>query len=810
MKTKTKKFLMLSCMFTLGGAVAVGGASLGLLNANATVGAFAINEGAAVRTDSPAGIRFETTIGGEEYEAYKAQGATFGTVVMPQAMLGENTLTLGMANSLNVEAKNWMVAQADDPLTTANERIMQYNAIIVGDYDEATNTYAGLPEELYGTKLVARSYVTVNGVTTYANGTAVRSIAQVASLALADKSADADYTEEEISFMHAITDYVATTGANAMGEVAINVAVAGATLKLPSECGAVYGVYALESGEEVAAENYTVDGNKITFTDAFVNELGDEEVSVKINAENACYSATVSFYGEVEDEGNLLDFNTNAFVNNVRNAGEDSQTEWLASYQGASGVLRMSNSGYARGYSFVSNYTVDELSAMAWDYIEYRVFIESATEGVWAYCSWSGDKSLGNLKVGQWLTIRIEKTDLTTLFNGKIGDFYGVFNKAGAGFKTFWGYGLGGNSNVYFDYVTLGSYAFQGVETFDNAKTASYVKTDVENEWLESYQGATGVVKGAFTGDSWTGIQFRLDTTAAALAAMDWEYFEFKITVDFSSSRTTWDGFGESGDYWSWTESNGWRTYRATKSSLVTRFGSIENFYKAITTGTGSNDTSRLFVLWNMALHGNFYFDYVRFVGFEGGFTFDSEAENSALKSGTSAVWKESVAGTVKNKTTETGVLQFNHATTRYAGIQLSYANTENLTVEDWDVIYIRIRILRGESAGGSYDETKDSGHGSEGSFQSGWQVAGKSVSADELGKTKSGSAVVGWSTIIITKAMLTAEGGTWAGDINAFWTAFTSENGAKIAAVDWIEAAGASGQGWYVQLDSVGLVKNV
>ena len=73
MKTNTKKLLTLACMFTLGGTVAIGGASLGLFNANATGGSFAINEGAAVRTDAPAGIRFETTIGGAEYEELKAK-----------------------------------------------------------------------------------------------------------------------------------------------------------------------------------------------------------------------------------------------------------------------------------------------------------------------------------------------------------------------------------------------------------------------------------------------------------------------------------------------------------------------------------------------------------------------------------------------------------------------------------------------------------------------------------------------------------------------------------------------------------------
>lgn len=818
MKKLTKKRTLAVALLCGGLIVSATTGAVLSVNASTVAPSFAIKETAAIRTNQPAGIRFETTILKSEYDALKGKNPVYGTVVNSKELVGENELVLGAEGAVNIEATNWKLEMTDDAKTTDidESQYNQYNAVLVGEYDEETGTWAGLPEQAYGLKLVARSYVTYTNeagdrVTEYADNQSVRSISDVAKGAIMD--AEATYEADEYAYFHAITDYVAKE--NAMNAVEVNTVLdtLNASIPVSSIYGAVQGVYAVTGEGYTKLENgnvWTYADGYLTFTDAFLKSLEYGEYTLKVFAEKDVFELPTIIYGEsTEGYARTLGFDKSTTVNNARNVKDDTTVEWMSDFEGAKGVIHIKNSSYSTGYSFVSDYSVAELKAMDWDYIEYRVYLTNTTETPWSYCSWSGDKSLGALKVNEWNIVRISKADLTTLFTNNIDSFYGVFNKAGDGFKTFWAYGTAG-ADVYFDYVTLGAYAFKGTETFNSAETTAYVHTDVENEWLESYNGATGVVKGAFVGDSWTGIQFRLDTTPELLAQMDWEYFEFKVTVDFTGNRTSWDGFGDGGDYWSWTEVNGWRIYRATKSSMVSRFGSLENFYKAITTGTGSNESSRMFVHWNMSQHGNFYFDYVRLVGFEGGFTFDSDAENSALKSGTSITWKESVTGTTKQKTTESGVLQFNHASTSYAGIQLSYSNDKNLTVDDWDVIYVRIRILRGESAGGTYNETATSGYGSEGSFQSGWQVAGVSASADALGKTESGSAVVGWSTIVITKAMLTANGGTWAGDINAFWSAFTSANGAKIAAVDWVHATGSAGEGWIIQLDSVGLVKNV
>jgi hypothetical protein len=358
------------------------------------------------------------------------------------------------------------------------------------------------------------------------------------------------------------------------------------------------------------------------------------------------------------------------------------------------------------------------------------------------------------------------------------------------------------HGNFYFDYFKFGAIAHgdivKGIENFNSEDTSGQVYFDGTTEYLAEYQGATGVVKGSYV-DDWVGVQFRFNTTVSKLKEMAWDYFEFKMTVDFTGSRTSWDGMYSNKAGWTYSTDGVWRIYRAEKAGIITQFGSLDNFYKAITSGTGNNDTSRMFTLWNMHSHGNFYFDYVKLGSYAGAITFDSDADLQYLRSGTNAKWLESVTGNNFNTITEYGVIEYNHTTTAYDGIRFNFNNANGITVDDWNTIKIRIRILRGQSAGGEYGASTSSGWGSEGSFQSAWKVGGVSVSADALG-----GGVKGWSTLTITKDMITATGSTWQGDINAFWADFTSENGACLAAVDWLHASGSDGTGWIIQIDEI------
>ena len=795
MRNMMKKRIALACMLAVGVSAVAGGVAANV-SAGAEGSTFTLYDGASIRTANPAGIRFETTISGEEYEAYVAQEAKFGTVIIPESKLGENTLEVGLAGSLNIVAENFVeVVEDNEETTDINESVMQYNAVLVGAYNSETGTYAGLPKEMYNVKLVARSYVQVGTeAPVYATNTVTRSMAQVAGKAIADTTET--YDADEYEYMHDITEYVATLGANTLTAVKVNTVkeTLNASISLPDACGEVYGVYVMANDSTVPTSAYAVEGNVVTFTDAFLKSLDYGKYTLKINAENGCYSVETEMYGEVADEAHALNFATN---NSVANMTYDGATAWLPTFNGSNGVVSSVISDQWAGLKLKLSYTLEELQGMTWDYFAIRAYVENGNGSVYT-ANWPS-----GFAKDAWKTVMLTKANVETLY-GSVDEFYQLLINGGVLFK-FWD-----TCTIYVtyaDFKTEADVAFTGVEEFNSEDSSAYAYYGTKGgEYLTEYEGAKGVVKGAYNGTDpdWIGIQFRINSTVEKMAALDWDYVEFKVAVDFTGSRTSWDGLYSNAAGWKYTTDGVWRIYKADKSGIELQYGSLDNFYKAITVGTGAADSSRLFVLWNMTAHGNFYFDYFALKSYDyaGEIDFASADEISCVKKGMNIEWKESITGTVNSKVTEYGVVEFNHTATQYDGIVVSYANTKNITVDDWDVITIRIRILRGESAGGEYNEANTSGYGSEGSFQSGWYVGGVSVDASALG-----GGVVGWSTLTITKDMLTASGSAWEGDINAFWTALTSENGAQLAAVDWVHATGASGEGWIFQIAHIGFL---
>ena len=412
---------------------------------------------------------------------------------------------------------------------------------------------------------------------------------------------------------------------------------------------------------------------------------------------------------------------------------------------------------------------------MTWDYIEYRVYLENTTEGAWSYCSWNGDKSLGLLKTGEWNTVRITKTDLTTLFGGNIDSFYGVFNKAGEGFKTFWAYGTAG-ADVYFDYVDLKVNADPSYFDFTDPTSKEVTFDGTGPVWLSSYEGANGVLKGSYTGSWEPMFSFNLDTTTESLSALNWDYVEFKVACDFEGGkRTTWDGFVSNDAGWTYTTDGVWRIYKASKSGIISRFGSLDAFYTAITTGGKG-----MFAIWNATQHGNFYIDYFKLGAYDRVMDFETEDEISFLRSGTDAKWLES--STCDKGVTENGVISYYHGSTQYAGVKFQFNNYTGMTLNDWDKIEVRIRIIRGSS---SSSPNTDASFGT-------FYIGNTSVSIGRIGN--------GWSTLTITKQQIEDSDQYSA---SSFWTAFTSSEGARLF---WCYDVWASAD-WTIQIASISLL---
>ena len=183
MKRKNKKFLLCSLFVS---AVLSLGLGLSVLQNTSTeiaqaasiesvLAEFTISEKAQVKTMEPNGIRFIVTV--DEETRAKADALTnqkFGTILLPQNMLGENELTLGTANVLNIPADKWM-PEGDT-----------YTGVLAGK-SNGDGTYQNLPESYYNRVIVARGYVTgtnANGdtVTYYTSNTAAKSMGYVAAM----------------------------------------------------------------------------------------------------------------------------------------------------------------------------------------------------------------------------------------------------------------------------------------------------------------------------------------------------------------------------------------------------------------------------------------------------------------------------------------------------------------------------------------------------------------------------------------------------------------------------------------------------
>ena len=178
--------------------LAVGSLSLGLTNLSAfaqttDLEGFAI-AGASVRTENPMGIRFLTEVPEEIKESY-----TFGTLIIPKAELAGDTLDINTAKALNIETSKWQTKEDGKPYS--------YTSVLGGL--ENGGSITDFPKSQYNASIVARSYAKdgEGNVVDYTE-TVERSVAGVASMALADTTEDEITDETKRVFLQGICDYV--------------------------------------------------------------------------------------------------------------------------------------------------------------------------------------------------------------------------------------------------------------------------------------------------------------------------------------------------------------------------------------------------------------------------------------------------------------------------------------------------------------------------------------------------------------------------------------------------------------------------
>ncbi|MBR2376083.1 MAG: hypothetical protein IKA88_07330, partial [Clostridia bacterium] len=161
-------------------SVPVTGTATEAVTAEQALTSFTMENKAGVRTATPNGIRFETSISAADL-ATLPNTATFGTLIIPKEVLGANALNLENTDALNIEANVWR--------SKSTAETFVYSGVLIGESAEKD-----FPEAEYATDLVAVSYVTytytpdggeATTVTKYTS-TVTRNMAYVAASALYD------------------------------------------------------------------------------------------------------------------------------------------------------------------------------------------------------------------------------------------------------------------------------------------------------------------------------------------------------------------------------------------------------------------------------------------------------------------------------------------------------------------------------------------------------------------------------------------------------------------------------------------------
>ena len=178
MRKQVKRFALVGCLCALATSLAFGA---GNLQTAAAAGTPDLQDhGASVRKVDPTGLRFTFSVDA----SFKDAGYTFGTLVLPKALLGDDVLNHNddAADEVdlpyqNIAQENW----ATDVYRALAEKGENQFYEEGREYFNAVMTK--IPDTDYGTTLVARSYAYKDGAYYYSEPVE-RSIAQVAAAAL--------------------------------------------------------------------------------------------------------------------------------------------------------------------------------------------------------------------------------------------------------------------------------------------------------------------------------------------------------------------------------------------------------------------------------------------------------------------------------------------------------------------------------------------------------------------------------------------------------------------------------------------------
>lgn len=393
-------------------------------------------DGASVRAISPTGIRFQTTV------SEKTDGYTYGTLLIPKAILGDNELTAETPKVLDIVAEKW----------ASNT---EFYAVLCGA--ENSDAILDFTEALYNKPIVARSYAkTADGKYIY-SAQCERSIAYVASKALADTKKPV--SEAQRPFLESVCDSV-------LGEdsFAFSVAETRVTDKLDlttlfSETNGNDGMSAVwsvsEDGIVTVDENgiatYVADGT-VTVTAT----IGTKTASVVVNAGLPEVTKADVLVGlNRTDSVTLADIESTSGVARLTVDGVESETELTV--ENGSVVIPAANFNVTTGRGKLAAKVTTDAAKYVFDLTLTDFAIGTAEE----FDDWYKTKYSSNLSAYVVLTDNILLGWTSAFANNYSGHFEGTFDGCGYAVDGFYtsSYGF-----IPFLFGTLKNVAFTNVK----------------------------------------------------------------------------------------------------------------------------------------------------------------------------------------------------------------------------------------------------------------------------------------------------------------------------------------------------------
>ncbi len=424
---KTLKKLLVASLAVCAVATASVGVTMTASAETFALESFAMKNGASVRMTAPVGIRFMSEISQEEYS--KLTNPEIGTLLIPQSVLGDNTLDLDNAQALKLPATSWVKNGEEDETWV-------YTGVLVGEYDEETQTYVGLPEAYWNVPITAVGYVTCDEGTVY-TAPQTRSIAYVASGAILETDEKEKPKGEYYDFLLNIVDTVIGTDGFAFAETSVTMTNK-ASYDLNEAFSETNGSEGLKATWSVNNDIATVENGVLTAT-----SMGEVTVTATIGSYSASVNVTVMPENWLrptgfDNEYYYVDFSSPDYASYCAKAGTSGGTQ--ISYEDENGYVNWySNVAWNSYLQYTLPTEITDFSDVVGFTVKYKTSSSTTVYAVFNDTSKnSGTATLSaTVKDGDWSIAYIPLEKLTAgkltaiLFNTSSGPVNVLISRIG-------------------------------------------------------------------------------------------------------------------------------------------------------------------------------------------------------------------------------------------------------------------------------------------------------------------------------------------------------------------------------------------